>query len=1237
MLLTARTYALAQAPDKGSGELKGGSAICGHATGWQRERAGQRRFRKMLLLHQTGSVKIGEVVRQVEYTVTYTPSADRILPTPEALHVRIKNTSAIPLRAAYLHGPYTLHVATYPSVFDPNRKLESPERDGIPEYEPNLKAGGTWSSTLQVPEDIRESVTDFGRSDGREPKAVTWVIEITSQIIFSHSAAVHYELLVGRDDKSLDVGFAAVVGGGRSEPGKVEDHQIGQGKKEKRHSAQPKGVHSKAVKLVVEDTASLWNKPALPQWEEKVKDRASSVSSKAAEVNTESEPGPSRKKKKIHLVFLTHGLHSNLGADMLYLKESIDAAAKEARDAARAKRAEANQREGNEEDSSGDHSSSQEADDGDLSDEDEQVIVRGFSGNAVRTEKGIKYLGKRLARYVLSMTYPDQPFLPITRSGTRSFSLGLTGQSSKDTDTTKPGKPVHARSTIHRESGGKPNDQAYKITSISFVGHSLGGLVQTYAIAYVQKHSPHFFEHIKPINFIALASPFLGLSNENPLYVKFALDFGLVGRTGQDLGLTWRAPNIARTSWGAMVGGLGNGPHKAHEPDPGAKPLLRILPTGPAHKALKMFRNRTVYSNVVNDGIVPLRTSCLLFLDWRGLGRVEKARRENGLVGTVAGWGWAELTGANSYARQIRASSKSSRAGTGDESGDEDGKSPAGRSDEAAVPQPDESDANDTGIPTTMEEPAPSQFLRDPRAGNEPGRNVSHADDQAPPQGPHPFSSFLTLFRPQHSKGQPYHPKSAKVYNRSQTLPIRSESASEADSVDPTSPETPQSSQSPSHEPVQDPNNVLAPPKTSIFESAGALLNPPLPSAEYLIDPSSRARTIFHDRVYHPEDIPPPPRKRHTGLNFSFNNKTDQAPTDPSKRENTMASISSDDPSKNPPESAPMKVEEKIARAYHHELSWRKVLVSLEPDAHNNMIVRRTFANAYGWPVVKHLVDTHFADTYEATTSDAREPGDERAKDLDRQVGDDGDEVRHGRRSSHEEAPQDASGNGRTPSEAGEGRDTLTTLSPITPHNGHPPSLARQDSAQWSDRYFDITDDSSQSSSRSASPSPSQNQAQTQTQSPPDGHHSAKNPVSSQFQAFLFPPNPPSSKTKVKGKDKDKSQARRPAGSDEEEADLVEALRWADTENSRADAEAAAAAGLAGVGTVGLPPRPSSVDQHPPDGPASETKGDQFVSGSGNGNGSGAGGAGRSGFARIIGGSGNRNVSGTATSPPTSP
>jgi hypothetical protein len=89
-----------------------------------------------------------------------------------------------------------------------------------------------------------------------------------------------------------------------------------------------------------------------------------------------------------------------------------------------------------------------------------------------------------------------------------------------------------------------------------------------------------------------------------------------------------------------------------------------------------------------------------------------------------------------------------------------------------------------------------------------------------------------------------------------------------------------------------------------------------------------------------------------------------------------------------------MRVEEKIARAYHKDLSWRKVLVSLEPDAHNNMIVRRMFANAYGWPVVKHLCDTHFADTYSAMTRDEDEPAIDRAQAVNKPIDEDGEHVK---------------------------------------------------------------------------------------------------------------------------------------------------------------------------------------------------------------------------------------------------
>lgn len=1023
------------------------------------------------------------------YILTYTPSLDRILPSPIHLHVKIKNSSAIPLRAAYLHGPYTLYTACYPATFDPNHNYEKPSQESCPEFEPNLKAGGSWTSRLTVPEHIRETAGNANLkrgTDGYTP-SFTWIIEISSQILFSTSASVNFELLVGRDEKSVELGFSSLAGQSVATPGQLQDHQQSKRSKTGHSAAQAKGVFSHAVTLVVEDTESLWNKPALPEWDDEGKDRGkrrsypdpgegSDFSARiaageagASENTKEKEPKP-KKRKRVHLVVLTHGLHSNLGADMLYLKESIDAAAKEARQSARERRA--MEKSKHVSTSSGGEIQSKDVgtipkkDQPDLStaplsggqddldpgseideEDEEEVIVRGFDRNATRTERGIQYLGKRLAKWVLAMTYPDQPYLPVKKSLPRKLSRVFSGDQKADI---QQSPAQHNHSSIHRPVQ-KPNDLAYKITSISFISHSLGGLTQTYAIAYIHKHSPNFFNEIKPVNFVAMAAPFLGLSNENPLYVKFALDFGLVGRTGQDLGLTWRAPTMVRSGWGAMIGGIGSEGQRAHrQPDPGSKPLLRILPTGHTHQVLKLFRNRTVYSNVVNDGIVPLRTSCLLFLDWSGLDRVEKARRENGVIGTMAGWGWSEITGANkSSSRHLRADNGNDAWSQSDMSGDE-GASQGGK---AAVPQPEENAVRDD---TTAE-------------GNENRKNKQHPDPQGKPfedeeydatkakeltpqQPAHPLAAFLSFLRPRQPKSQSkshhHSPKNTKIYKRSQTTHRNADDAasiaSEASSPVGAYPGRPGTVRGDSI--MENNDKDFAPPKTTIFEAAGDILNPPLPTREFLTNPQGRPRTIFHDRVYHPEDIPPPPtKKKREGLKRSFSSEPRNGPS----RVNTDY----DGQSKEITDTSGMKVEEKIARAYHHGLSWRKVLVRLEPDAHNNMVVRRMFANAYGWPVIKHLVDTHFADTYAATTADEDEPNKERANPPTEAVGEHGEEVRA-------DAPQAVK---RSDSERYEAKDSISELTNVEDRSMNSsinrPNVFRQDSAQWDDSMFDVTDD----------------------------------------------------------------------------------------------------------------------------------------------------------------------------------
>jgi hypothetical protein len=944
----------------------------------------------MLLLHQIGSVKIGEVVR---YTITYTPSADRILPSPEFLFLRVRNTCAIALRAAFVHGPYTLSAAAYPSHFNPNEKFANPRRYGVPEFEPMLKAGGTWTCHLVVPDNIRQGAGTGGTKDGyfgkgpaHDGESCSWVVELASQVIFSTSAAVNFEVLLARDEKSLHLGTAVPVIGGQAQvpqPGRVSDYKAGLAAKDEVRPT--KGVFSRAIRLKVEDTASLWDTPRLPGSADEEEGGSQPIASKG-KMEEMASKSKEEKPRKVHLVVLTHGLHSNLGADMLFLKESIDAGVKQAKIDAKARRA--REREARKATGSGKEGldTGQEEDDG--VDEDEDVIVRGFNGNATRTERGIKYLGKRLARFVLSMTYPDQPYLPTGKAASEAVSQTLFG-APHDSPERNGTTAAHKHSTTHKVPPDENHPKRpYKVTKISFIAHSLGGLVQTYAVAYIQKHSPQFFDLIEPVNFIALASPFLGLNHENPLYVKFALDFGLVGRTGQDLGLTWRAPTIARSGWGAIVSNLGENAHKRvfGETQPESKPLLRILPTGPAHTALKKFRNRTVYSNVVNDGIVPLRTSCLLFLDWQGIGRVEKARREAGLVETVVRSGWAELTGAN-----VTTARMGPWAPTKSEEDLSDGDSTP-KEDAHEVPQP----------PTNATLEDDKQSLRSVtlpfRENKTQGIEYTSSTNN---NGA--LSGLFNLFRA-HDKDPPAPTqKQNKIYRRSQTIHFDDASAT-------PSAASSQSKVTAGNDATGDSDGPSAPPRTSFFESAGDLLNPRLPTVEYIIDPSKRPRTIFHDRIYHPSDIPPPPLKRRPTGGMGLRRKSQTRTTSsassgqsdrsspfpspglPGHQDSSLSKKDYDDtahtnPDKDPCEeidSSQMRVEEKIARAYHRDLSWRKVLVKLEPDAHNNLIVRRMFANAFGWPVIRHLVEAHFSDSATARTRDEDESGGERAKSLDK-------------------------------------------------------------------------------------------------------------------------------------------------------------------------------------------------------------------------------------------------------------
>ncbi|KAJ5885334.1 hypothetical protein N7495_009844 [Penicillium taxi] len=995
MLITPRTYFASQTPDQGAAvSRKEGASHFHTLTGWRQNTVDREPAVDMLLIHQVGSVRVGDVVR---YTVTYTPASDPILPIPSELHVRVKNTSAIPLRAAYLHGPYTLYAACYPSKFDPNSKYDRQETDGAPQFEPYLKAGGNWDATIKMPTCFGDSHSlAAGQVGPNGDLSMTWVIEIVSQVVFSSSAAVHFELLVARDAKSLNFFSSNGSSTEMGPPAKVSDHWTPE--TQGQQVLATNGVYSKSITLHVDDTSSLWNSPALPSKTHTTDNlpnaQANSRGSTAEPQSVGDEtklPPKKQQKERIHLVVITHGLHSNLGADMLYLKESIDAAAKKLKEQTKS-------RESN--------------------DADEQIIVRGFSGNAVRTERGIQYLGKRLAKYILLMTYPDQPYFPLKGSKSK-FPRPFSPRNEQLRSSLDP-----LSSSAQGEHGDEyVEDHAYEITSISFIGHSLGGLVQTYAIAYIQKHSPQFFDHIQPINFIALATPFWASATKTPF-----------GRTGQDLGLSWTAPKV-RSGWGAIIGGRGDPSKDQSNVEPGTKPLLRILPCGPAHEVLQKFHHRTVYSNVVNDGIVPLRTSSLLFLDWRGLDRVEKARRDNGIVGTMAEWGWAELTGANSKSPRLNRS-EITDLGTGEQALQEQA--------DLALEEPTS--------------PSPAQFLAHSRHSSHQTSNTAEtrSNENVPGSNTSPgaLSTFLSLFRPKETKKSP-NSKHARIYKRSQTLSSFDDNGTIKPAVRGNSL-------------FEEEGGVYTPPKTTFFESAGDLLMPPLPPTDFILDPTARPRTIFHDRIYHPEDIPPPlPVKRRTLAFGPLQNKHSKvAPATATPLPTSSGSNSTLNSNVNGAQSG-LKVEEKIARAYHRDLTWRKVLVRLEPDAHNNIIVRRMFTNAYGWPVVKHLVDAHFSHSPTVEIDDVFKGNAERAKSLGIAPTSSGDEI---------EGEADIEERDSNKSEWTVSDPTASSSKPIshtyTEHledesyevasiNGksRSPGVSRESSVQWTDRELDEDDD----------------------------------------------------------------------------------------------------------------------------------------------------------------------------------
>lgn len=133
-----------------------------------------------------------------------------------------------------------------------------------------------------------------------------------------------------------------------------------------------------------------------------------------------------------------------------------------------------------------------------------------------------------------------------------------------------------------------------KLTKISILGYSMGGLIARFIIGKMSTDCKDFFKNLTPYLFITLATPHLGVNFYNPsspiksiLYktLKF-LGSHFIGKSGSELFIK-----------------------------DGNDPILKKLSQGPYFDQLSQFKYRVVLANTKNDRTVAFYTSFITNID----------------------------------------------------------------------------------------------------------------------------------------------------------------------------------------------------------------------------------------------------------------------------------------------------------------------------------------------------------------------------------------------------------------------------------------------------------------------------------------------------------------------------------------------------------------------------------------------------------------------------------------------
>lgn len=132
-----------------------------------------------------------------------------------------------------------------------------------------------------------------------------------------------------------------------------------------------------------------------------------------------------------------------------------------------------------------------------------------------------------------------------------------------------------------------------KISKISIIGYSLGGLVARYVVGLL--YSKGYFERIQPVNFTTFATPHLGV--RSPLlgphnYLWNVLGARTLSASGRQL---FTVDSFRDTG----------------------RPLLAVIadPSSVFIRGLRRFKRKTLYANIVNDRSVVYYTACITSKD----------------------------------------------------------------------------------------------------------------------------------------------------------------------------------------------------------------------------------------------------------------------------------------------------------------------------------------------------------------------------------------------------------------------------------------------------------------------------------------------------------------------------------------------------------------------------------------------------------------------------------------------